>query len=98
VRGEDLTFFADGTNLTVVDPISRIPPHGGIMLLDFVGQIRDACHQIEMHGSEVLSRELAPSFFLRPKQFPARHEGGVPDAIYRGGVRSGIAAGSSRVK
>jgi hypothetical protein len=30
-----------------------------------------------MHGSEVLSRELAPSFFLRPKQFPAHHEGGV---------------------
>ena len=54
VRGEDLTFFADGTNLTVVDPISRIPPHRGIMLLDFVGQIRDARHQFEMLGSEVL--------------------------------------------
>jgi hypothetical protein len=37
------------------------------MLLDFVGQIRDACHQIEMHGSEVLSRGLAPSLFLVSK-------------------------------
>ena len=54
VRGEDLTFFADGTNLTVADPISRIPPHRGVMLLDFVDQIRDARHQFEMLGSEVL--------------------------------------------
>jgi hypothetical protein len=54
VRGEDLTFFADGTNLTVADPISRIPPHGGVMLLDFVGQIRDVSHWFEMFGSEVL--------------------------------------------
>jgi len=54
VRSEDLTFFADGTNLTVVDPIPGIPPHGGIMLLDFVDQIRDAHHQFKMHGSEVL--------------------------------------------
>ena len=54
VRGEDLTFSADGTNLTVTDSISGIPPYGGVMLLDFVGQIRDARHQFEMLGSEVL--------------------------------------------
>jgi hypothetical protein len=54
VRGEDLTFFANGTNLTVADPISGIPPHGGVMLLDFVGQICDVRHQFEMFGSEVL--------------------------------------------
>jgi len=54
VRGEDVTFFADGTNLTVADPISGIPPHGGVMLLDFVGQICDVRHQFETLGSEVL--------------------------------------------
>jgi hypothetical protein len=54
VRGEDLTYCADGTNLTVTDSISGIPPHGGVMFLDFVGQICDVRHQFEMHGSEVL--------------------------------------------
>jgi hypothetical protein len=54
VWGEDLTFFADGTDLTVAHPISGIPPHRHVMLLDFVGQIRDACHQFKVHGSEVL--------------------------------------------
>jgi len=52
--GEAFIFFADGTNLTVPDPISGIPPHGGVMLLDFVGQIRDVRHSFEMCGSDVL--------------------------------------------
>jgi hypothetical protein len=54
MRGEDLTFFADGTNPTVADPISGIPPHGGVMLLDFLGQICDVHHHFVMFGSEVL--------------------------------------------
>jgi hypothetical protein len=66
VGGEDLTFFANGTNLTVADPISAIPPHGRVMLLDFVGQICDVRHRFEMFGSEVLSGELAP-FFVASK-------------------------------
>jgi len=44
MRGEAFILFADGTNLTVPDPISGIPPHGGVMLLDFIGQIRDVRH------------------------------------------------------
>jgi len=54
VRSEDLTFSANGTNLTVTDPIPGIPPHGGVVLLDFGGQICDARHQVEMLGSVVV--------------------------------------------
>jgi hypothetical protein len=93
VGSEDLTLCAGSTDLPVADPILRIPPHGGVMLLDFVSQIRDARHRFDIQGSEVLLRELAP-FSIAPKQFTARQtRAGFLDAIYRGGVNSGIAAG-----
>lgn len=69
MRGEDRTFFADGTDLPVTDAISRIPPDGGVMLLDFVGQIGDVGHEFEVLGSEVLSGELAP-FLVASRTIP----------------------------
>jgi len=95
VRGEDLTLYAGGTGLTVADSITGIPAHGGVMLLDLVRQIRDVGHWLKCMGSEVLGGNSLPFFLRRRKRVPAHdtRRAGFPDVIYRGGVKSGIAAG-----